>query len=433
MTSTASAGTVTLTVRDDGMSIPNGACNQTSAASPFQFLLKATGAPCDWRLRIDAVPGSRAGDIVGAHAVVRLKGIAGGFRVGLLGESSNAIIGSLAVPAGDHVVTTRDSTGPFQVSSGTLTLDLRSTGAGTVAVGGPATRVVVLRMTDTRPPRVLGPIGAIAGDVAVGRAISAGARLTDNGPTTTGLAAVIHWGDGRSTGVGTPPPLSPFSANALQTGVAHHAYTIPGKYTVSVDVRDSAGNVGHSTLGRLRVWGRPVNARSPRVRGLVTVGSVLSCSTGQWLDTGGPSPFTFRWLRGGAVIAGATLSGYRLTPADRNHLIACRVTGTNPVGTSATADSPGRRLWIQPVLVHRPKIKGRRRAGTRLTCGIGVWRGVPARSRITWIRNRRQLHSHGRRLFLRRADRGARISCRVTVSNPAGQATASSRTIRVRR
>jgi len=261
--SPASAGTVTLTIRDDGMSTPNGACGQAPTSSPWQFMLHATGAPCDWRLRIDAVPGSRAGDIVAAHAVVRLKGIASGFRVGLLGESSNSVAGAIPVPAGDHVVTTADSSGPFQVSSGTLTLDLRSTGSGSVAVGGPGSRVLVLRVSDTRPPRVLGPVGAVAGDVRLGAAIAAGARLSDNGPITRGLAAVIHWGDGSTTAVSTPSPSSPFTTSALVTGVAHHAYRLPGRYTVSVDVTDAAGNRTHDSLGRLRVWARPANVRAP--------------------------------------------------------------------------------------------------------------------------------------------------------------------------
>jgi hypothetical protein len=87
---------------------------------------------------------------------------------------------------------------------------------------------------------------------------------------------------------------------------------------------------------------------------------------------------------------------------------------------------------MAPVAVRRPSIRGRRRAGARIVCLTGVWSGPPARLRVTWIRDGRLLATHARRLRLRRADRGARLRCRVTASNPAGRRTVASHTIRVR-
>jgi len=429
----AQAGTVTFTITDDGTHSPNGGCTNALVSSPWQFLVQAGGSACEWRLPINAVPGSRAGDIVSAHAVVRLKALGSGFRVGLRASSGGTAAGSVPVPSGDHIVTTTDSTGPFQVSSGTLTLELQSDGTGAVDVATATARKLVVRVTDTRPPRVLGSTAAIPADIAIGRPLVLGARLTDNGPDTTGLRAAIHWGDGTSSPTVTPRPPMPFTTASMVTGLAQHAYAVPGAYTVSVDVRDTAGNLGHETLGRIRAWGPPINIRPPRVRGVMAVGSLLTCSTGGWLETGGPSPYSFQWIRGRALIPGQTVGAYQLTAADRGRAIACRVTGRNPVGLTRTALSAARRLWVAPVVVRRPSIHGRRRAGSRLTCVAGSWRGPPQRIRISWVRNGRQLHSHMRRLRLTRVDRGARIRCRVTASNPAGRKTVSSRTIHVRR
>ena len=429
----ASAGIVTVTVRDDGTNSPTGGCTQRPASSPWQFIAQAAGSICDFKLRINAVPGSRAGDIVSAHAVARLNGVATGFRVGLLARSGNALAGAVPVPHGDHVVTTAETATPLQTSSGSLTLDLRSiAGAGEVWVGPRTTRSVVLRVMDTSPPHVLGPITTVPADVAVASVVAVGARFTDNGPITRAPVAVVHWGDGTSSRLSTSVPSQPFSAG-MTTRTAAHAYAVPGFYKLTVDVVDTAGNVAHGRLGRLRAWGPPTNTSPPRVLGAMKVGATVRCTTGRWHETGGPVPYTFRWLRGKAVIAGAAGSIYTLTVTDRNRQMACRVVARNVLGRAAAAVSPVRRLWVAPVLVKRPRIKGHARAGSRITCNTGVWRWSPRKFRIIWLRDHRRIKSHSQRLKLRGVDRGATFQCRVTASNPAGRALASSRTIRVKR
>src|SRR3954470_4713366 len=78
------AGVVTVTVPDGGTTSPNGSCTQRPGVSPWQFKVTAGGSPCDFRRRIEAVPGSRAADIVSARVESRLYGAAGGFNFGLL-------------------------------------------------------------------------------------------------------------------------------------------------------------------------------------------------------------------------------------------------------------------------------------------------------------------------------------------------------------
>jgi hypothetical protein len=68
----------------------------------------------------------------------------------------------------------------------------------------------------------------------------------------------------------------------------------------------------------------PVNTAPPIVSGTPAVGDILSCSPGSW--TGTPPPtFTYRWLRAGTQILGATESSYSTQAADEGHDISCEV------------------------------------------------------------------------------------------------------------
>jgi hypothetical protein len=430
----ASAGIVTVTVSDDGSNSPNSGCGVTSAPSPWQYVVSAGGKVCDFSLRLEAVPGSRASDIVSARVVARLSGVAPGFRFGLVPASGNGIAAAVSVPTGDHTVVTPDATTALKTSSGSVTMMLRSlTGTGQVRVGARSTRKAVLRVVDTSPPRVLGPLASLPPDLRLASAISVGARFTDNGPITTAPSAVLHWGDGALSRLPTTRPTDPFSSAAMMTGTAGHRYRLPGSYRLVLDVTDTAGNLVHRSLGRMHVWGPPTSISPPRVLGAMKVGSTLTCTRGRWLDAGGAAPYTFRWFRDKAMISGAGSAAYTLTVPDRNRRITCRVTARNPVGDVVAAVSPARRLWVAPVRLKRPRVTGHLRVGGRITCNVGTWRWLPNRFRIAWLRNHRQLKSHSRRLRVLRADRGALIQCRVTASNPAGRVTASSKAVRIRR
>jgi alpha-tubulin suppressor-like RCC1 family protein len=66
-------------------------------------------------------------------------------------------------------------------------------------------------------------------------------------------------------------------------------------------------------------------ASMPKIGGTAKVGRKLTAKVGTW----SPKPrFTYRWLRNGKVIAGATKSTYPLTRADAGKRIAVKVTGS---------------------------------------------------------------------------------------------------------
>ncbi len=81
----------------------------------------------------------------------------------------------------------------------------------------------------------------------------------------------------------------------------------------------------------------PANTSPPVIGGEPVEGETLNCNAGTW--TGGPS-FTFRWLRDGVPIPGATGPTYTLTADDVGKQIVCRVVATNSAGTGEASSSP---------------------------------------------------------------------------------------------
>jgi hypothetical protein len=82
------------------------------------------------------------------------------------------------------------------------------------------------------------------------------------------------------------------------------------------------------------------NTALPAISGTAQVGQTLSCTAGTWtgdgpLSSGGvveALSFSYRWLRGGVAIAGATSSSYRLQAADASQQLSCTVTATGAYG-----------------------------------------------------------------------------------------------------
>ena len=76
----------------------------------------------------------------------------------------------------------------------------------------------------------------------------------------------------------------------------------------------------------------PVNTTPPAVSGTGTVGQTLTCTMGNWQYA--PTSYAYQWLRNGGVITGATASTRLLVAADSGNSISCRVTATNPAGST---------------------------------------------------------------------------------------------------
>ncbi|NHC47519.1 choice-of-anchor M domain-containing protein [Motilibacter aurantiacus] len=80
--------------------------------------------------------------------------------------------------------------------------------------------------------------------------------------------------------------------------------------------------------------------RSPVAAGAAIVGRTLRATPGRWSPV--PTAHSYRWLRDGRAIGGATRSTYRLVPADRGHRVSVRVTVTRKGSSPGQAVSAAR-------------------------------------------------------------------------------------------
>ena len=66
----------------------------------------------------------------------------------------------------------------------------------------------------------------------------------------------------------------------------------------------------------------PENRTPPSLTGTPRLRGTLDCAPGTWA---GAAPFSYRWLRDGAAIAGATAASYAVVAADVGTLLRCEV------------------------------------------------------------------------------------------------------------
>ncbi|GAA3686428.1 hypothetical protein GCM10022237_51040 [Nocardioides ginsengisoli] len=157
-------------------------------------------------------------------------------------------------------------------------------------------------------------------------------------------------------------------------------------------------------------------APEPTVSGRTIVGQTLTAVTGTW----DPAPsLTYQWLRGGSPVAGATGPTYQLTAADAGKAISVRVTATKAgyvteVKTSRATAAVTGTFATTPT----PKIAGTAKVGRKLTARAGTWAPTPT-LRYQWLRNGKAIKgATGATYRLVKADRGKRITVRVTASRP---------------
>ncbi len=79
---------------------------------------------------------------------------------------------------------------------------------------------------------------------------------------------------------------------------------------------------------------RPLLVVQPKIVGTYRVGRTLRCATGQFT---GATQFTIYWRRNGRAIRRASGSSYRLTRADRGHVVTCKVDARSSVGHTTVA------------------------------------------------------------------------------------------------
>ena len=176
-------------------------------------------------------------------------------------------------------------------------------------IDGPATRAVVVSLTDVAGPTAtanssiavlnVAPTPAISGDSAVLSQHDLTLALTVADPSVpdlaTGFAIQIDWGDGSA-----PETRPAFPGNGASQAISH-TYATAGVYTVVVSATDRDGGVGYAT------WDIEVLAR-PVLRNVVINGGATQRTTINTIDfqvvpssipASGMTLRTFKLLRDG--------------------------------------------------------------------------------------------------------------------------------------
>lgn len=156
----------------------------------------------------------------------------------------------------------------------------------------------------------------------------------------------------------------------------------------------------------------PLAAGKPTVSGKARVGATLTAKPGKWVTK--PS-FTYRWLRNGKTIGGATGKTYKLTAADRGKRISVRVSGAKEGFSAASVDSaPTKKVAAGKFKAKKPRISGSKKVGKTLRAKVGKW-SPKAKLKYQWLRNGKRIKGATKSKYrLKAADRGKRITVRVT-------------------
>ena len=168
--------------------------------------------------------------------------------------------------------------------------------------------------------------------------------------------------------------------------------------------------------------GSLTNTPFPTITGDQYVGDTLTANTIGW--DGGVS-FSYRWLRNGTPIAGATSSTYDLVDADAGKAVTVRVAGSKPGYRTIERQSSTRIVQaLRPLTAAVPSILGTAKVGNVLTIDAGTWT-TGADLAYVWYRNGSPIDGATDSSYtLVSSDYRTRITVKVTGSK-AGYTTAS--------
>ncbi len=151
--------------------------------------------------------------------------------------------------------------------------------------------------------------------------------------------------------------------------------------------------VSAAPAGAARVAGGPTNKALPTVVGALSVGQLVTGSSGIWSGSG-TIAYSYVWNRcdalgsGCTVIAGAVLPTYKLTSADLGKTLGLTVTAKDSAGTATAYASLVGPVAPQGALasIGRPVVTGTANVGSTLTVSVGVWTAAPSVVTYSWLR-----------------------------------------------
>ncbi|MDM7855310.1 hypothetical protein [Cellulomonas alba] len=241
------------------------------------------------------------------------------------------------------------------------------------------------------------PNPTLSGTVRVGSKVTAALGTWAPKPT----AVAYQWRiDGKAVTGATASSFVPRAADrGHQLSVVVTA-TLPG-YTKAV-------RASGSTVVGYGVFGAP----KPTISGSSQVGSTLTLHRGTW--TPAASSYSYRWLRNGSPISGATKSTYKVTSTDRGKYLSVRVTGKASGYTTKVVTSSSVKATVPFKATHAPTITGTLRVSSTLTAHVSAW-SPTATFHYQWKRNGQAISGATHSTYkLAKADHGAKITVAVT-------------------
>lgn len=167
--------------------------------------------------------------------------------------------------------------------------------------------------------------------------------------TTVGTLSVSG-GSGTYTFTLTSNPGSLFSisGSALQVAASLSA----GSDAITIKADNGAGSVITQPF-LITATHAPANTVAPSISGSAVDGATLTAASGTW--TGSPPPtLTYQWKRAGSPITGATNTTYVAQLADVGSALTVTVTGTNGIGSPASATSSATASVTKTTLSYSP-------------------------------------------------------------------------------
>ena len=267
-------------------------------------------------------------------------------------------------------------------------------------------------------PPVPPPANTVAPSIS--GAIPVGSTLTVVNGTWTGAGPITYTYQWRSNGV----DIGGATGTTYVTQAADSGTTI----TCQVTATNAGGSSSVASNGIVPI-AAPVSTGAPVVTGGVSIGSLLNTTNGTW--TGAPTiTYAYQWLQNGVVISGQTGSSYTTVAGDAGKAVTCRVTATNPGGSTA-AVSNGITVVAPPVNTAAPVISGLTAVGSTLTSTTGTWTGAVSYA-YQWLQNGLTISGQtGTTYVTAPGDAGKVITCRVTATNTGGSTPAVSNGITV--
>ncbi len=172
-------------------------------------------------------------------------------------------------------------------------------------------------------------------------------------------------------------------------------------------------------------------APTPTITGAPRVGAPLQAATGTWMSG---VALGLQWYVGGVAVPGATGTSYTPRPADLGTTVHVAVTATRagyPDVTTTSADTAT--VALGTLAAVKPTVTGKPTVGRTLTAHHGVWTAGTT-FHYAWFANGVAIkHATAPKLVLAKAQKGKRITVRVTGTHTGytTRALTSARTVRI--